>query len=288
MAFADFTLAMMALFMVLWIAATVNQEQRHAIAAELQGKELSTLSCSSYNPLHMHGEPGDMSTKDNSPIFSPAVTAKNISMAPDEIKIFKLNDEHRDNVSSKQVAKNDAFEDNDELIDLINKVSRILRSMDAQNNVTLESLPQGLRILIQDSSQRMMFTRGSAVMTPFFQRLLTELVPVFNQLDNHILINGHTDSVRYSDNAAYDNWNLSADRALAAQRVLKQAGLADQQIIQVSGMADSTLLDQDNPQADKNRRIEIMVLTKRASDALYELLGYNGQKAVQAAASKLK
>ncbi|OON38773.1 hypothetical protein BTJ39_16935 [Izhakiella australiensis] len=290
-AFADFTLAMMALFMVLWIVATVSEEGRHAIAAELQGEGATALSSRSFNPLHMHGEPGDMSTRDLSANFSPAVTAKSVSLTLEAIKIFKMSGESRENDASKRMANNSVTvfnHSNNELIDLQNKVSAILQSSDAQGNVTLESLPQGLRILIQDSSQRMMFPRGSAVMTPFFQRLLTELAPVFNRLENHILISGHTDAAQYNDNAAYDNWNLSTDRALAAQRVLKQAGLANGQIIQVSGMADSMLLDNDNPQADLNRRIEIMVLTKKASDSLYDLLGHNGQKVVQAAASKLK
>ncbi len=37
-AFADFTLAMMALFMVLWIVGVVSEEERQEIVAQLNGK----------------------------------------------------------------------------------------------------------------------------------------------------------------------------------------------------------------------------------------------------------
>ncbi|MFV8761590.1 flagellar motor protein MotB, partial [Yersinia enterocolitica] len=39
-AFADFTLAMMALFMVLWIVGVVSEEERQEIVAQLNGKTI--------------------------------------------------------------------------------------------------------------------------------------------------------------------------------------------------------------------------------------------------------
>ena len=51
--------------------------------------------------------------------------------------------------------------------------------------------------------------------------------------------------------------------------------------MQVSAMADQMLLDAKNPQSAGNRRIEIMVLTKSASDTLYQYFGQHGDKVVQ-------
>ncbi len=50
--------------------------------------------------------------------------------------------------------------------------------------------------------------------------------------------------------------------------------------MQVSAMADQMLLDAKNPQSAGNRRIEIMVLTKSASDTLYQYFGQHGDKVV--------
>ncbi len=42
-----------------------------------------------------------------------------------------------------------------------------------------------------------------------------------------------------------------------------------------------------NPQSAGNRRIEIMVLTKSASDTLYQYFGQHGDKVVQPLVQKL-
>lgn len=79
-------------------------------------------------------------------------------------------------------------------------------------NLEMEIVPQGLRVLIKDDQNRNMFERGSAQIMPFFKTLLVELAPVFDSLDNKIIITGHTDAMAYKNNI-YNNWNLSGDRA---------------------------------------------------------------------------
>ncbi len=153
-------------------------------------------------------------------------------------------------------------------------------------NLEMEIVPQGLRVLIKDDQNRNMFERGSAKIMPFFKTLLVELAPVFDSLDNKIIITGHTDAMAYKNNI-YNNWNLSGDRALSARRVLEDAGMPEDKVMQVSAMADQMLLDAKNPQSAGNRRIEIMVLTKSASDTLYQYFGEHGDKVVQPLVKKL-
>ena len=50
-------------------------------------------------------------------------------------------------------------------------------------------------MLIKDDQNRNMFERGSAQIMPFFKTLLVELAPVFDSLDNKIIITGHTDAM---------------------------------------------------------------------------------------------
>lgn len=54
--------------------------------------------------------------------------------------------------------------------------------------------------------------------------------------------------------------------------------MPEDKVMQVSAMADQMLLDAKNPQSAGNRRIEIMVLTKSASDTLYQYFGQHGDK----------
>ena len=173
-----------------------------------------------------------------------------------------------------------------ELGELATDINAIARNAHMESNLEMEIVPQGLRVLIKDDQNRNMFERGSARIMPFFKSLLVELAPVFDSLDNKIIITGHTDAMAYKSDI-YNNWNLSGDRALSARRVLEQAGMPNDKVMQVSAMADQMLLDSKNPESAGNRRIEIMVLTQSASDTLYQYFGQQGEKIVQPLVSQL-
>ena len=82
-------------------------------------------------------------------------------------------------------------------------------------------------------------------------------------MPNHISLSGHTDTTPYVGQAGYTNWDLSADRANAARRALEGGGLAPDKIARVVGLSSSVLFDKDNPRNPINRRISIIVMTKR-------------------------
>ncbi len=78
-------------------------------------------------------------------------------------------------------------------------------------------------------------------------------------LPNNLLIEGHTDATQYSTDANYSNWELSADRANAARRLLQQDGVRQNQVTQVRGYADQLLRVKNNPYDPSNRRVTILV-----------------------------
>lgn len=82
-----------------------------------------------------------------------------------------------------------------ELGELATSINTIARDAHMEANLEMEIVPQGLRVLIKDDQNRNMFERGSAQIMPFFKRLLVELAPVFDSLDNKIIITGHTDAM---------------------------------------------------------------------------------------------
>ncbi len=57
----------------------------------------------------------------------------------------------------------------------------------------------------------------------------------------------------------YSNWDLSADRANSARRLLQQDGVRVNQVTQVRGYADQMLRVKNNPTDPSNRRISILV-----------------------------
>jgi len=272
-AFADFTLAMMALFMVLWITASVSVEERKEIVAQLNGA--SIFDGSAFNPFEQDGGRSDAPLGDTLEVSQKEEAPKPADMLQSGGKP----QEHLDSVLSRSDA---------ELAKLYKQIQHIIKSYNAQDVLSLETLPQGLRILVQDDQSRMMFPRGSAVLTPYFQKLLTELGPVFNRIDNKIMISGHTDAAKYSGNAAYNNWNLSGDRALAARRALERGGLESERVLQVNAMASRMPLDREDAMSARNRRIEILVLTDAAAETLFQFYGREGENVVKPIAERLR
>jgi chemotaxis protein MotB len=72
--------------------------------------------------------------------------------------------------------------------------------------------------------------------------------------------------MQYSDQT-YTNWELSADRANAARRVLESAGVHPGQVQRVIGYADSVPMAGVEPKDPKNRRISILVLNSATAKA---------------------
>ena len=141
-------------------------------------------------------------------------------------------------------------------------------------------------MLIKDDQNRNMFDAAARRLCRSLKGCWWSSRQFSTRFDNKIIITGHTDAMAYKNNI-YNNWNLSGDRALSARRVLEEAGMPEDKVMQVSAMADQMLLDSKNPQSAGNRRIEIMVLTKSASDTLYQYFGQHGDKVVQPLVQKL-
>jgi chemotaxis protein MotB len=119
--------------------------------------------------------------------------------------------------------------------------------------------PEGLRIELLEEKNGTFYQSGSAQLSGNGQELLALLAGELKTLPNKLLIEGHTDAAQYSTNANYSNWELSADRANAARRLLQQDGVGPDQVTQVRGYADQLLRVKSNPYDPSNRRITILV-----------------------------
>ena len=96
--------------------------------------------------------------------------------------------------------------------------------------------------------------------------ILKEIAQELGKLPNHLLIGGHTDSAQYPGKA-FTNWELSADRANTARRVLESAGIKPGQVQRVTGYASTVTLDGLDPSDPQNRRISIVVLSSATEKA---------------------
>jgi len=138
-----------------------------------------------------------------------------------------------------------------------------------KSHIEMTVTAEGLRIELSESASGTFFDSGSAKMKPDGLELLATLAKELGDLPNRISIEGHTDSQPYAPSANYSNWELSADRANAARRVMQTSGLGSGQVTQVRGFADQRLRKPDAPLDPSNRRISLIVqyIVKNDDDA---------------------
>ena len=118
---------------------------------------------------------------------------------------------------------------------------------------------EGLRIELSESASGTFFDSGSAKLNADGAELLRTLAQELGVLPNKLSIEGHTDSQPYAPSAIYGNWELSADRANAARRVMQAHGIRPDQVTQVRGFADQRLRKPEAPLDPANRRISVIV-----------------------------
>ncbi|WP_042058658.1 lateral flagellar motor protein LafU [Aeromonas allosaccharophila] len=280
-AFADFTLAMMAFFMVLWILAVSNQEEREVVASRL--RDYSIMD-SEANPFDIRNSPYPVDLGGNPSVMD--------ELNPKFDQQGQLMPKHMDRTQSifsdgpgggYEKLLIGKLEGKAQMKQLASFIDHLAGQMQAKNNLEIQIVPQGLRILIRDDADREMYSRGSARISPFFRHMLMALAPIFQRIENRVMISGHTDSTPFSgDN--YSNWELSSDRAMMARRVLLAGGMPPERVGQVVAMADTMLDDSQNPQGSRNRRIELLIMTTQAETNLEQL--FSSQ--TQAAATRAK
>ena len=96
--------------------------------------------------------------------------------------------------------------------------------------------------------------------------MIALLAGQLGKLPNDVLIEGHTDAQPFSNRTDYSNWELSADRANAARRLMETSGLRSGQVLQVRGFASQHLRDKARPESPSNRPISIIVRYLNASE----------------------
>ena len=137
------------------------------------------------------------------------------------------------------------------------KDQKDLEKLAKQIEITIT--PEGPRIELIEDKNGTFFQSGSSKLSESGQQLLSMLAGQLKPLPNKLLLEGHTDAQPYSADNGYTNWELSADRANAARRLLQQDGVGQSQISQIRGYADQLLRVKNDPLDPSNRRISLIV-----------------------------
>ncbi len=223
-AYADFVTAMMALFMVLWICA---QDKKILLATSKYFKQpFNALSDRSIGV--MQGKEGGSVGKD----------------------------QNRDTATAANLAFLNA---------LASQLSRMLNVRDVleEKAADMQVTSDGLKITLYDRTKHAIFKKGTAEITEWGQFTLQNLAWLIDHNDLKVFIDGHTSAGQAERNADYGPWELTADRANAARRLLVKYAVNPQKIERVTGFAATKPLANTPAEADDNERITISLSTNR-------------------------
>jgi chemotaxis protein MotB len=251
-AYADFVTAMMAFFMLLWLLGSTTEQQRSAIQGYFQ------------NPSMMPGQSGASSQiLDMGGSVSQAGAIVGTGQREASQPESDVNDVEAmmDQIEQEQL---------DALLESLEYAIEENAALKAyKDQLVLDFTEEGLRIQLIDKDDRPMFDSGSDSLKPYSREILRQLVKVIEEVPNRVSISGHTDQHPYSDDAGYTNWELSADRANAARRVLLDGGMEDERIGRVVGLAASVPFDAQDPYHPSNRRISIVIMNRATEDSVF-------------------
>ena len=144
-------------------------------------------------------------------------------------------------------------------VELQNSIQSITDLDKLKKNIEMTVTAEGLRIELLESEKGTFFDSGSSALNTSGQEMLALLAVELGKVPNHISVEGHTDAKPFTGKRSYSNWELSADRANAARRLMQQAGLRPDQVSQVRGFADQRLRNSKDALDPSNRRISIIV-----------------------------
>jgi chemotaxis protein MotB len=249
-AYADFVTAMMAFFLLMWLLGSATKAKMAGISEYFQTPLKVALS-------------GGTSAGDSTSVIKGGGT--DLTRRDGQVKKGDID-----------ATKSKAEQERQESTRLENLKSKLEKAIDSnvkmaqfKKQLKLDITSEGLRIQIVDDQNRPMFDSGGAVMKPYTRDILREIGRTLNEVPNKISLSGHTDAVPYSGGeAGYSNWELSADRANASRRELVAGGLEDGKVLRVVGLSSAIPFDKDNPNSSINRRISIIVMNKRAEEAI--------------------
>lgn len=229
-AYADFITAMMALFLVLWLS---SQDQRIKEAVERAFR----------NPF-------------------ASVTKESTGIIPNkEVSAVK---DTSGNFDSASVVE----------LNMLRRLSEDLVKILAESNpdspdapVKMEMIPDGLRVSIFDRNRRPVFEPGTAHFTEYGSWVLSTLAWEVSRFSSNfsVEIEGHTETGYQPIIPGYTDWELSADRANAARRVLQEHHVSESQIRRVAAYAATMPMPESKPEDEVNRRVAVLLKVKSGS-----------------------
>ena len=150
--------------------------------------------------------------------------------------------------------------------ELLKKIAEQLEQQILDGAIELESLGQQIIIRIRENGS---FPSGSANLQPRFEPIIREVATLLKDVPGEITVSGHTDDIQIHSELYFNNWDLSAQRAVKVASVMVDVNGFDKDRVMVVGRADTKPLvpNETNLNRKRNRRVEISIMQGKAKES---------------------
>ncbi|HSY28381.1 MAG TPA: flagellar motor protein MotB, partial [Burkholderiaceae bacterium] len=257
-AYADFVTAMMAFFLLMWLLGSTTK-------GDLQG-----ISDYFQTPLKV-AMAGGSGSGDSSSVIKGG--GKDLTRSNGQIQKSDDPNKNRKTYNLKAAQAELAKAEEAQLKNLKQRIDAAIETNPTlkqyKNQLLIDITSDGLRIQIVDEQNRPMFALAKADLQPYTKEILFEIGKLLNDIPNKVSLSGHTDASAYSSGEkGYSNWELSADRANASRRALVAGGMDESKVLRVVGLSSAVPFNKNDPMDPVNRRISIIVMNKKAEEAI--------------------
>ena len=227
--YADILTLLLALFIVLFAAAQVDQKKFEQIAA--------SLNVAFSGQAMLDSAPGQPSVTQGQPPTPQGM-----------------------NASGMNEAKEQAFlKESMDLMETQKKLEQYIKNNNLAGDLQTVMTEDGLMIRIRDSA---LFPSGSATLLPQSQRFAGEIGKMLAVLNQRISVSGHTDNVPINTRDFPSNWELSSQRAVNFMRYLIADGSLKPERFSAIGYGEyRPIMTNETPEGrSKNRRVEVLIM----------------------------
>lgn len=239
--YGDLVTNMLVFFVLLFSMATVDQNKFDEIAASL-----------SYTMLNLKGGESIIDSSNNS-IIAFDYTKYDSEEAEAERKEKYIQDAEEMVVNAEEKLKDKEFDE------AKNDIRDTIEEQGISDKVQVVEEKDYLLIRLD---QEIFFDPGSADIVSEGKTVLSSLALSFREMENEIMISGHTDNVPMTNKRYDTNWELSTARATNVVRYLVEVENLNPTFFTATGNGEYRPVgDNNTPDGrQKNRRIEIKIL----------------------------
>jgi chemotaxis protein MotB len=233
-AYADFVTAMMAFFLVMWLVGQ-SPQVKNAVSAYFQ------------DPVGFEQKMGDMGPQMNPTGHEGPSAIEGMLKAPGAQELPARPRDDRE-ARLREAAKG-----------MKRSLKRSESFQAIAENVEVKVTEEGVLIDLIEDVDSTFFERGGTELSEQGLAVVREIGQRVAAEGFEVIVEGHTDSVPFKGAIGYTNWELSADRANTARRVLEEAGVPAERFRAVRGFADRQPRNPAQPEDPRNRRVSILV-----------------------------